>query len=88
MPSPLKILVAGIIMRAAFFSNKIKNFQINAIFAKSFRLYGQRVMSPKIIMEDTQMFSWGLNLASSILEICHEGKAEAIVNVVNDYIPF
>ena len=70
------------------FSKKIKIFQISAIFPNSFRLYGQRVMSPKKIMEDIQMFSWGLGLASNILDICHEGKAEAIVNVVNDFLPF
>jgi hypothetical protein len=43
---------------------------------------------PKKIMEDTQMFSWGLGLASSILNICHESKAEAIVDVVNEFLPF
>ena len=34
------------------------------------------------------MFSWGLGLASSILDICHESKAEAIVDVVNEFLPF
>jgi hypothetical protein len=34
------------------------------------------------------MFSWGLGLASDILGICHEGKAQAIVDAVNGFIPF
>ena len=30
---------------------------------------------------------WGLDLASDILDACHEGKAQAIVDTIQSYIP-
>ena len=33
------------------------------------------------------LVSWGLSLASDILGVCHEHKAQAIVDAINSYIP-
>ena len=37
-------------------------------------------------MEDIHMFSWGLNIASGVLDICGEGKAKWIVDTVNKFV--
>jgi len=53
------------------------------IFCASLQTEGNK---PKKIMEDIHMFSWGLNIASGVLDICGEGKAKWIVDTVNKFV--